>query len=541
MRAVTEPGVDSLRQQLRERGYLSRGIERWFALDPWRSRTFWVELLTVALKAGVIIGAVAGAFAAAIMLVRNHPLGVTETLLLFALYFATGAIASGALVMLNALLLKARPSLPIDTPRALLAISVAASTIGASLLAAWWYGFDGMPSKPELVTGAALLIAFVVVSTVTFSAALLSFSIYELRRIPAMHQTSRVWPIGIAATVVAALGVVPLLVAKEPAAQAAPVQVVTTPTDRRIALVAVDGLTSDLYRSRPALSRVFVSVSETPPLEGSAAEHWATIGTGTRPGVHGVRAIEGVRLAGGTHVLQAVSKFDAPVKTVAPALRIAQRQPLPPSTRQRAYAWEILAERGISALAVNWWTTSSDDRGALQVVGPEAIFSAAAGNARRVDELATQQFLSGVARRSPQFATVYLPGLDIVLNRTGSDAAMRVATSIALLDQLSRTIDQLRARQYDIVLTGMPGDGQSGRGVIASTLPLTGAKSQLDLAPTLLALYGFPLSDEMPGSALASASSEPRIATYGNRSATTRGTAMSQEYYENLKSLGYIK
>src|SRR5256885_1852509 len=47
--------VDDLRSQLRERGYLSHGIERWFALDPWSSRAFWLELATVAAKASLLI------------------------------------------------------------------------------------------------------------------------------------------------------------------------------------------------------------------------------------------------------------------------------------------------------------------------------------------------------------------------------------------------------------------------------------------------------------------------------------------------------
>ena len=57
----------------------------------------------------------------------------------------------------------------------------------------------------------------------------------------------------------------------------------------------------------------------------------------------------------------------------------------------------------------------------------------------------------------------------------------------------------------------------------------------------LLDLLGFPLSDEMPGHALTSNTREPRIPTYGPR--TTSGTAqtVNDEYYENLKSLGYIR
>src|SRR6185436_11577699 len=53
--AVSE--VDELRSQLRQRGYLSHGIERWFALDPWSSRACWLELVLVALKAGTLIAA----------------------------------------------------------------------------------------------------------------------------------------------------------------------------------------------------------------------------------------------------------------------------------------------------------------------------------------------------------------------------------------------------------------------------------------------------------------------------------------------------
>ena len=40
------PSVDDLRRDLRERGYLSHAIERWFAHDPFTSRAFWLELAT---------------------------------------------------------------------------------------------------------------------------------------------------------------------------------------------------------------------------------------------------------------------------------------------------------------------------------------------------------------------------------------------------------------------------------------------------------------------------------------------------------------
>src|SRR5436190_23114867 len=92
----------------------------------------------------------------------------------------------------------------------------------------------------------------------------------------------------------------------------------------------------------------------------STTERWASLVTGVRTEAHGVRAIEGIRFTGGSHVLQRASRADVMLLRVAPALRIARREPLPPTVRKRDYVWEIASERGVPALAVNWWATSDD-------------------------------------------------------------------------------------------------------------------------------------------------------------------------------------
>ena len=63
----------------------------------------------------------------------------------------------------------------------------------------------------------------------------------------------------------------------------------------------------------------------------------------------------------------------------------------------------------------------------------------------------------------------------------------------------------------------------------------------IDVAPTLLELLGFPMSEEMPGRSLLSQRSEPRIPSYGNRVSSTAPPVVNDEYYENLRSLGYIR
>ena len=531
--------VDSLRQQLKDRGYLTHGIERWFALDPFRSRAFWLELSTVALKAAVLIAAFGALPMTAIMLIRNAPLGALETLGLFACYAAAWLAAAFAFVVAVALILKLRPALPIDTPRALLAISFAASAVVVAPAAVWWYRFDTGASTAELAAGVALMTLFFLVTTLVVSAALLSFSIYELQRVPAIHQKSRSVPMLVAAVVLVAALFVPAYADRERTAPEP--MVVTTPTSARIALIAVDGLTHEILQSRPDLMGMFASAAPVSVLPGdSTTERWASLGTGVRTEAHGVRSIEGVRFRGGTHVLQRLSRGDFVLMRLAPLLGIARREPLPPTVRRRDYVWEIVAARGLPGAAVNWWTTADAQSGALVTIGPESVFAAATGDALRVDALASSRFAGALASQ-PRLATVYLPALDVVLNRLGLDQSTQLAQSLRALDGLTRTVRTARGRGYDVLLAGMPGDGQSGSAVIASTLPLQRASSEFDVAPTLLDLLGFPLSNEMPGRSLASRTSEPRIASYGNRSVSGVSPQMNDEYYENLKSLGYIR
>src|SRR5207302_6484007 len=127
--------VDDLRNQLRDRGYPSHGIERWFALDPWSSRTFWFELVIVAAKGAVVIGGFGLLPLVAIMLFRNFPLTAIEILVLAMLYGISAFACGFFLLAAIALIIKSRSSFVIDTPRALLAISFAAAAVLAAPIA----------------------------------------------------------------------------------------------------------------------------------------------------------------------------------------------------------------------------------------------------------------------------------------------------------------------------------------------------------------------------------------------------------------------
>lgn len=528
--------VDDLRSQLRDRGYLTHGIERWFALDPWSSRAFWLELVTVAAKAAVLIAGFGLLAPVSIMLFRNRPLSAWETLSLATAYGATIFAAAFLLLIVFALALKMRPALVIDTPRALLAISFIVSAVLAAPVTIWWYGFTAAPSIPELLVGLGAMVVWFLVATIAVSAALLSFSIYEVQRVPAVHQRSRTVPMTMAAAVLTALLFLPAYATQERRVPDVPAQIITTPTTRRIALIAIDGLTFEVLNARPDIARTFTTLDRVPPLaEESTAARWASVGTGVQPRVHGVHAVEGIALPGGHHLLQHISAADVVLR------RVGRREPLPPTVRRRDYVWEIFARRSLMSTSVNWWTTDDVRVGALDEIGQASIFTASAGDAVAVDRSAATRFFAALDRDAPRFATLYLPALDILLNRQPLDQTTRLAASVRALDALRETIADVQKRSYDVFLIGLPGDRQPGSAVLGCTISVPRhAASPYDVAPTLCALLGFPASNEMIGKVLVP-EPQPRINSYGSRASGTESTKVNEEYYRNLKSLGYIR
>ncbi|MGA8810806.1 MAG: hypothetical protein WB973_23280 [Thermoanaerobaculia bacterium] len=226
-------------------------------------------------------------------------------------------------------------------------------------------------------------------------------------------------------------------------------------------------------------------------------------------------------------------------------MKLAAREPLPPTVRERDYVWEIFAARSVPSLSINWWTTDDVKIGALEEISQKPVFAAASTphaspevEALRVDTLASERLIGEQKRQwRLRFITVYLPALDIILNRLTLDPATRVAASVRALDNLDHLINQIGG---NVILIGLPGEGQPGRGVIATGLPMTARpRSAFDVAPTLCALMGFPASEEMPGRSVMGYNT--RITTYGPRETSASPAKVNEEYYENLKSLGYIR
>lgn len=549
---MSERSIDELREELRNLGYLSRGLERWFARDPWTSRTFWAQLMLVTSKASFLLAIFAVLPMAFVLLRRNASIGIGEALVVAALQFGAVFAVTLAVLVCTALVLRVRPALAIESPAALMAIAMTASGLVAVAVGIWWLGFEEWPSPVEAVVFLALLALLFIVGSIVVSAALLSFSIHETHRIPSIHRRSRTLPIAITGAVLFAGLFVPMWLARQRVTNPPPAQVVVAPTEARVALVVVEGMTRDILDARTDLVSMFPRVGMLAPVrEASPAAVWATVGTGTPGVIHGVHAVDGIVITGSSRILQATSRFDFVLRNLAPLVGLARRQALPPSVRRREYVWEELAARGVPAVAVNWWASDDVSESGLASVSQETVFRSAAASdpsrdpramALAVDRIAIGRLRSLVRGREPRFATVDLPGLDVLLNRISLSDTQRVAASVAALDPIVSVVSALRHDHYDVVLVGLPGTGQGGNGVIAWTLtaPLENARA-IDVAPTLLDLFGFPASDEMPGKSLLPDSSQDRIPTYGPRVTSAESHVGDSDYYESLRALGYIQ
>ena len=415
---MAERSVDELRAELRNLGYLTHGIERWFALDPWSSRTFWAELAAVSTKAAVLVAFFAALPLVAIMAIRNQPLPIQDVALLFGIDLVASFVAVLVLVVMLALALRSRPTLAIDSPTTLTGMSVGLSSVIAAGILFWWSGFDAPPSGVELAVGGALLILLLTVAALVFSAALLSFSIHEARRIPAVAQKDRTIPLAIVAAIAAV--VIGLWATRygRPTQVEPPTQIVVAPTQQRVALLAVDGMTWDLFSAQRPDDLLLAFATPLRPFVGtrSSAERWAALGTGTPSSAHLVDAIDGVRRAGSGQVLQAISSNDLTIDTLAEPLGLARRVPLPPTVRRRHYVWEIMGSRDTTSVAVNWWVTDDERSPGLTSVSQSSIFAEAAAAtddpvdlAIAIDRVALDTMMREIEIGEPRFATAYLP------------------------------------------------------------------------------------------------------------------------------------
>lgn len=335
---------------------------------------------------------------------------------------------------------------------------------------------------------------------------------------------------------------------------------------------------------------------------------WTTIATGRPSSQHGILGYQAERVPGMTAPIQetpGAAPLVFSLRLLLPPIRPADL-PVSSGLRRARAVWEILTEGGLSTAAVNWWATwpAQDSDGlvvserafARLVAGqrpdrdtsPDSLQSDLASRFaadletvhRRLAEqggaldervttsavidgyhalVAQRLFRSGLA----QVVFLYLPGLDIARARWGRSAADADQVLGHVLSNEDRMVGDLvdLARPEDLILVvGDPGRVVTGleTGLLLARggRVLAGRKSRLvsplDLAPTVLALAGFPMARDLPGrpvldfvrvGELASDTPHP-INSYGWRPEPLPGPAadpFDAEVLDRLRSLGYIQ
>jgi hypothetical protein len=282
--------------------------------------------------------------------------------------------------------------------------------------------------------------------------------------------------------------------------------------------------------------------------------------------------------------------------------------------------WEVAADAGLRTVVVNWWATwpaSSRSNGAVILsdrallrldrggsldaeIAPASVYdrlkqkwpaireqalarahaaveslewgpAETRGILMRSAELDAMQveLLREVSVPAPDFATVYLPGLDIAQHTLLGPSPTPLAPS-----EVSIRVDALR--DYNVFLDRLlsdvmtPADSEvvvvltepgrvtpSGGGLFGVTGTVAAAHANVqaravDAAPTILHLLGLPISRELPGTTMSALFSPEfvrrypvrQIATYGPPSIQTSdrsGQPLDQEMIDRLRSLGYVK
>ncbi len=529
--------LDEARRRLRDLGYLSGGVER------------FVFRRAFAGRGGLFLPAILlGAFAAAVAslaAVETAEAGFGDSLtavaaLLVHLFWADLAIA-GILALLLAAIA--------DRSRAPAGTATAAGLAAAAAVFFLWiggaYGLSRDLPARALVWGAPVALAALILARSVRSGFLAR-----------AYAHSRVLPGRPRRRVFLAAAVAGLLIALASFSSSSrtrpPVPpILPSPRGGAVAVVAVDGLGLDAAAS-DGLSGVrdLLATGVTgwwPEAAAAPPEVWTDLATGEPPARHGVRALARVRPRGSPAGLRPPLGTAWYLRRLGPALRLVVNSPVSASDRRRLAFWEVAASAGLPAVAVGWW--ASGPWPGADVVGNEEILAGATGGVsadrRAIDALQARR------RGGRQVSTVYLPGLDILRDKSGSEERLRA------IDQLHRYLEEEVSRavagQQALVILAVdshPAPSALGRMVVFDgRLPARTLRIRPeDVAPSVLARAGVPVAADLPGRPVAAlfppgALETATVPTYGPRSAPQgpRSAATDREYLKKLKSLGYLQ
>lgn len=593
---MAEQDFEAVRAELRRRGYLQRGVERFLLQDALRPRAAFAALVRLALRVGLLLGILAAVAAAVGLSTLNggfpsHPADAA----VLTLHLLPPAIVVTALLFLA---LAAPLVFAFRTSRR---AGERLALIVAVLASAAWLAFVALRGRGLLVDGPRWLGLAIAVGAVVVGW-LLGRVLYD-GLLAVAARFSRLEPGGFSVPrwVLGAVAVIGVLALVGPALFAtsggeAPAPFLPTAPGERVLLVGIDGVLAqefDYLMARGELSAIAARRSAGSAIlryvrpSGPPASLWTSVATGLEPAAHGVVGVDSYRPLGVTVPLVR----SGPVRVwwrLENAIGLCEYRPVVAARRLGWSVWELAARGGAPVAAVDWWSTFPAEpspglivaHGAYQLLSDHAdgavepkdrvgeidalrhgdavqaldsmVRSALPANAAEsVLERAVRPdlfYLSALRRglaASPRAAALYLPGLDIAASTwSGSDVALGDLVRAAFLE-----VDRLVSEASGfgtVVIVADPGRrrGDEGR-VLVLRSGCAGSEERIQpeaVASSLLRALGLPQSAELPPPVPGCEWPAPpsTVAGYGPRRAAGGAGSGDQEYLESLRSLGYL-
>ena len=573
--------LDAARERLREKGYLDRGVEGAVlkgALAA-RSRT---RALLVGAATGALFLATAVALSGAVLHAVSSALGPRDATVLFLWLFGGASALATLLVAGLVALALLRARLRGDADEASTEVAVAFGILaGVAGVAAARPALETAGLPGVLAVLAAVALAVLIAVRVARGLAFTVFAASGRLLLPASRRGRLA---GALAAAAALLAVAAALLLRPESAPEGPL--VVAANARRAVVVAVDGWTGE--PPAPGGSRATYVKSVRDP-----AAFWTTVATGESVRRHGIGSLDLVRVAGVGAPVRPLAGAGLYLRRVLPALGLARLESVTAAARRVPAAWEVASRGGIAALTVNWWTTYPAGDAGGTVLGNHLFFAARAGaalagegwpaeaaeraarlaprlapepgslerlveDARGLDAFAIAAFRDAAAREKPRLSMVYLPGLDILSSALAAQersAADRVVLAGALTAETAAVRafleDPALAAGADLVVLVLDAGRREPGGTVAlsGSLARTGASGAIDpadIAPTVLAALGVPVSRAIAGRVRADFLAEgtataESVASWGRRRAGAPPNVDPKEYVENLRSLGYLR
>jgi len=596
--------LEEVRKELRRLGYLEGPLERFIVRDLYARPQGLGPALTAATRLALLGGPLASAAMTVAQAARAPALlGRPWALLAVFLYSLPPLVVSVGVVVF--LVLVAALSLPrLAAPRrARLGRAVLSAIALGYVLVWWWLGraAGGVSMADAAIVAAALLAAWVL----GWLAELATLAVVlgaVLRPGRAGAAAERAAHIALGATALTAAGVVAAILVADvltPPRAAFPAH---SADGRRVLLVAVDGFGwNDAAavgggETFPGLARLWREGARMPlAADGPRVPPvvWTTIATGRRPHAHGVEGLVVPRVESLDALLPprpGLDAFGTVLESLVPGRPATYLVPLSDRLRREKAFFEVFDEAGVSCGVVNWWGTWPA-RGLAQLVVSDRAYAMLAAGLEPEGEVAPPQFVAALhavlaelpasatdpaslAERSDLFhgrvaenlwsglklevVAVYFQAPDVIRNDGPREA---YGQSLAAAERLVAHALATAGSRDTLVLVGdagrRPATADGARGVLVLWGPglkaggELGAAAPVDIAPTLYALLGVPLSAELEGVPAATAFVDPRlnaqaaqrVPSYGRRGTTgeARDPASDAATLERLRALGYLQ